>query len=87
MWRKLFMDKLIDEIAHSILGTCKSLNEVCEEHGITEDDLTLDQLYELDDITMECHVCGWWCDTSLFNDEHYQICDDCNEDKENDDEK
>jgi hypothetical protein len=73
---------IIDDIAYAILGTCKSLNEVCEEHGITEDDLTMDQFHTLDEITLECCVCNWWSETSEFNDEDRQICDDCKGDDE-----
>jgi hypothetical protein len=68
------------EVADTLLGTCKGLDDVLQE-VFGDEDLTMYEvdtllLQELDDSTMECAACGWWCETGELDDD--QICDDCN---------
>lgn len=65
----------IMQIGADLLGTCKSLDEVCREYGITEDDLSQDELETLDDHTMCCDSCGWWVESNEIDDNGE--CQDC----------
>lgn len=70
--------KKICDVADDVLGTCQSLVDVIEKHfgqDVTDMDLDIELLRELDDLAMECEVCGWWCETGFLNDQ--QVCDDC----------
>ncbi len=49
------------DIIEYLQGTCNTLQEACEIFGIEEDDLTLDQLKEIDEEIFLCDGCGWWC--------------------------
>lgn len=66
-------------VAERIEGSCRGLDDVLQEvFGI--EDLTMEQvdtelLRELDDMTMECQVCGWWCETGDMDED--QVCSDC----------
>jgi hypothetical protein len=73
-------DPLITAIAEDLQGTCKNLDEVCEQHGTSFDSLTIDQLRELDDITMCCEQCGWWCEACEFDNPDNQLCAECQPD-------
>lgn len=69
---------LIRKVADELCGTCKSADDVIEEHfgeGVTLTDLDMLLLHELDDITMQCEGCGWWCETGELDDD--QVCEDC----------
>lgn len=69
------------EVGEALLGTCNSLDDNIElvfGEGVTATDLDTTLLEEIDDITMECQVCGWWCETGFVNDEG--VCEDCEED-------
>lgn len=77
----------IDTVGESLLGTASSLDdelqkEFGEDAEITDFDTAL--LQRLDDHTMQCEACGWWCETGELDDN--QECDDCTRDKEDDDE-
>lgn len=70
----------IDELAEALIGTCKSLSEVCPEH----DKLTIEQLEHLDSLVMCCDQCGWWGYTDEMNTEHGEImCIECCQENEN----
>ena len=72
----------IIKVAEAIMGTCKNLDDFIEDEfgeGITAGDLDIELLRTLDDITMECQGCGWWCESGDLDDE--QVCSDCNEDQ------
>jgi hypothetical protein len=64
-------------IAEDLLGTCKSLNDVANEHDTDIDRLTMRQFDMIDEITLECEQCNWWCEPGEFSNEDAQICDDC----------
>lgn len=69
-----------------LLGTCKSADTVIQEvfgdEDLTLTDLAMPLLEALDDLTMCCEACGWWCETGFLNDN--QVCNDC--EPEDDDE-
>lgn len=69
----------INKVAETIEGTCRSLDDVVQE--VFEDpeleftDLPQELLEALDDMTMQCEGCGWWCETGDLDDD--QVCGDC----------
>lgn len=67
--------------ADSLLGTCKRLEDALEsefgEEGADLSNFDTKLLCELDDVTMPCEGCGWWCETGELD--GYQICNDCRE--------
>lgn len=71
----------IRKVAERLQGTCGSLDDalqdVFEDDTLSVSDFALPLLYELDNITMECQGCNWWCETHELDDN--QICDDCQE--------
>lgn len=73
-------DEQLQEIINSVQGTCSSLGYVCEGLGFNEDDLTLDQLSEIDDCYIQCPNCGWWVEPHELANE--DMCEDCYEAEE-----
>jgi hypothetical protein len=69
-------EKII-EIAEGLQGTCKSLDDVLEEHGLNIDDVSMEHHQDIAEITEVCETCGWWCEP--FEMEN-SICQDCRED-------
>lgn len=61
----------IDEVAHELLGTCKSLESVITE----EEFLNSKFLQALDEEVLECETCGWWCESGEMDEEGN--CNDC----------
>lgn len=70
----------VQEVIDDLVGTAQDLGSVCEQHGFTQDQLTRDELAQIDDWIFECEVCGWWCGT----DERFdaETCTDCHEAEE-----
>ncbi len=67
--------EIMVEIAEDLRGTCQSLNEVLEKHGLNFDNISLELLGKLDEEVMECQVCNWWYETHEINDD--QVCNEC----------
>ena len=73
----------ITKVAEDIMGTCKNLDDFLEEEfgeGISTTDIDIELLRALDDITMECQGCQWWCEVGELNDD--QFCSDCAPDED-----
>lgn len=74
-------------VSEALLGSCDDLEEVLQFHfGEGNNDITMfDQklLLQLDDFTLKCEECGWWCETGEMNEDSQ--CEDCAP-KEDDDE-
>jgi hypothetical protein len=70
-------------VANDLVGTCKSIHEVCEDGE--ENDITFCQ--ELDDRVFCCTGCSWWSDVSdLGKDKNGELyCDECSPEDEDDD--
>lgn len=71
----------IRSVGENLLGSCGSLdNAIQGEFGedVEITDIATELLQELDDITMECEDCGWWCEASEFDDGG-QTCVECRE--------
>lgn len=65
-------------VAEYLQGTCKSLEDGLETQfgeGADLVDFDIELLRTLDDITMNCEGCNWWCETSELDDD--QVCSDC----------
>lgn len=76
-------DNQVQTIISTLQGTCDTLDgavqEVCGD-DFSEDDLTLEQLGEIDQQIFLCVDCGWWCEISEMSDiEDENVCDDCKE--------
>lgn len=67
------------QVAQYLRGTPHSLEEGLEtyfgEEGADSVVFDIKLLNELDDITMVCEGCGWWCETSELDEN--QLCDNC----------
>ena len=77
----------IAKVADNLQGTCRLLDDELEEQfgeGVTVIDLHPSLLEDLDERTMCCEMCGWWCEPDELN--HMQECNDCSPDDEEDDE-
>jgi len=67
----------LDRLIEALMGTCMSLDDACDSINFQKDELTMDELCNLDCHIFQCE-CGWWCDTGEMNDG--SLCDDCMED-------
>lgn len=80
-FNKKVSDADVQNIIDYLQGTCDSLQVACSAYGYDEDDLTMEQLEELDNQIFRCASCEWWCDQGQSRDvdgENY--CDSCAED-------
>lgn len=69
------------DIVHDLLGTCKSLEEVCSDDEINDKVVT----DAIDAEIFECDGCGWWCELSELNDDTGRwLCDDCSDEPDED---
>jgi hypothetical protein len=59
------------EVAEELQGTAKNLEDAASE----EERNNADFCSRLDEITLGCETCGWWCETGEMCDN--QNCDDC----------
>jgi len=77
------------ELAEELLGTCQSVSvdQLKEYFGENAPDSLIDLpialLALIDEVTIECSGCGWWCEMHEINDQG--LCNDCQEDEEFDD--
>lgn len=74
------------KIVDTLQGQCmESLQSAIEHHypEMSEDDLTLDDHYFIDNEIFECSQCGWWCEISEESgvDEDEMICNNCAEEE------
>ena len=71
-------NETISELISYLQGTCIEFDTACKEFNIDPDDITIEQLQEIDNWIFQCQVCGWWCergDESDMGDGN--ICIDC----------
>ena len=50
----------INDLIYHLQGTCISLEEACTDLGFDREDLTIEELKELDNWLFLCDNCGWW---------------------------
>lgn len=65
-----------------LVGTCDDIYTAIATvygQGVELVDLSIGDLYALDEVTMMCDACGWWCPAEDFHGDD-QICCDCRED-------
>ncbi len=81
-------ETLISEIVEDLQGTCKSLDNILEWHGLTLEDFSEEQEDELnqaiDNSIFLCEGCGWWCEQGDYaedsvNTQGLELCSDCGE--------
>jgi hypothetical protein len=77
-WQKE-MEARAHAAADELVGTCKSLHEVCP--GGEQDDLTFCET--LDSLVYECVCCNWWFEAGdgQHDKQGGWACDDCNEEE------
>lgn len=59
----LLTEDQVQTLIYELQGTCKTMDEAMPE-GFTEDDLTEDQLNEIDQEIFRCADCSWWFEAS-----------------------
>ncbi len=68
----------MNELAEHLRGSAGSLPDALGVlFGLDEDDLVLEDYYELDSRIFECEDCGWWCgedERSFVKDD---VCEEC----------
>ncbi len=69
----------MSEIAEELRGTCKTLDEVLEGHGLDYNCVPVEMLDTLDEDVMLCDWCGWWVESSEIDDD--SVCKECKEDE------
>lgn len=72
------METRIDKIIADLKGTAQTLAQACDHIGITQDDLALEELLDLDSEIFKCDYCGHWeevCHKNELGGDY--ICDDC----------
>ena len=62
-------------IEEDLLGTCRTLEEICDQHGLKWEDVA----GEITDIE-ECQQCNWWVECCECDEEG--LCSDCYSEKE-----
>lgn len=76
----MITDIQLKELIDYLRGSCKSLDGgVRELFDIDGDDLTEEQLQEIDNEIFHCSQCGWWYEIAEESgkDDSDLICNDC----------
>lgn len=76
------MMERIEEFVESLRGTCRSIDEACNEFGMTFEDLTGEDLEYIDNEIFCCEDCGWWCELCETSYTVENTCKDCNPEDE-----
>jgi len=80
----MITDEQIEEIKEYLQGSCNTLDDavqtICGD-SYSEDDLSIEQIEDIENWTRECEQCNWWCETSEFSEGDGTICDDCYEEE------
>ncbi len=78
--------KDIQGLIESLQGTCmKTIDEEKVHFGWGKDEeLTDEELSEIDNCIFQCDCCGWWCETSEEGNsgDGERICRDCSDNDE-----
>lgn len=69
--------QLLDAVCIDLMGSCSTLSNVLENHGIDEDSITIPEYTHIDTKVWECKTCNWWVEPCEI-DEH-DTCEDCRE--------
>lgn len=72
----------VDELIAYLQGSCKSLDEGCNDvFEQDEDVLTMEQIERIDQEIFKCAGCGWWYETAeeSGSDDSDLICNNCAE--------
>lgn len=71
-------NKILDEIAEHLIGTCEAttFESEIEEKGLDDDPADMEYL---DKQCFNCSECGWWFDKEDFWGENDGECRDCGE--------
>ncbi len=70
----------LESVIEELRGTClNDLNNVLDQYDLSEDDLTADQLTEVDMEIFLCETCGWWYGRSeeSIEEGYEEHCDTC----------
>lgn len=72
----------ITELIEDLKGTCKTIEEFLPE-GMGREDITEEELEELDQEIFNCETCNWWYEQA--ENVEGETCSNCGEDEENED--
>ena len=75
--KKIVTPEMFEELLDYIQGSSQSLFHACIQLGFEEDDLTMEQLGDLDEAYTCCPGCGWWVESYRMQTD--EECDDCYE--------
>lgn len=70
----------IHDVISDLSGTTMTLQNVLDDYGKQEDDLTNEDRQTIDAHIFNCGCCNWWCEVSEQNedpDTFEPLCDDC----------
>lgn len=71
-------DQLREDLVISLIGSCKSINEIAQQFNVNED--LAEELISNAEIEL-CPCCGWWEDETEFTEiDGENICQACNMD-------
>jgi hypothetical protein len=85
MKKRTLTDAQVLELADYLQGTTNNLDDVTIDlFGVCQDELSFEDLVELDLTVFQCENCGWWADSGEMSDDpgHDWQCRDCASDGE-----
>lgn len=77
----------IQKFIGHLQGTCKTLQEACQDFGedFQEEDLTTEDHEAIDSEIFRCTTCDWWYEFAEQSENDDELCTNCDE-KEEDEE-
>lgn len=79
---KEISESIFEEFISDLEGSCSSSDDVSEKLGFDFDDLSAEQLEEMDEKIFCCTQCGWWYESSGIVVISEWYCENCSEDVE-----
>jgi hypothetical protein len=75
------MYQKLNKLIEYLYGYRNSLESACKDLNISYDDLSIEDLEEIDSQIFQCTSCGVWCDLSEEGEapEGDRFCQDCSE--------
>ncbi len=72
--------EILDEVIEDLKGQCvHDLEHFLNGHGLSADDMAMEDNLYVDMNVFLCDECGWWCDADEMSDED-DVCDECHPD-------
>lgn len=76
------MNERITRLVEHLQGTCKGLDEGCQDLGIDERSLSMEELEQIDNEIFVCDSCGWWYELGEEGSSRdgERVCENCEND-------